>query len=185
MDLVDTLPDVGYWSKILTVPSPPATSSLTLRSRSQTKSFSWLMKCLYHISQSSESIHLSNIKTLEGLLPFHNYCRVHMRQGHVRNFLFFSRSGNCQGIPYCVREKWNFAKMSGNCTFQSWSERKEEIFFFKIMISNIKDFVYKSTSPWLNALQYGMKSLHLKKRSFWQDSWDPEKISVHLVLNCI
>ena len=31
------------------------------------------MKCLYNISQSSESIHLSNIRTLEGLLPFHNY----------------------------------------------------------------------------------------------------------------
>ena len=31
------------------------------------------MKCLYNISQSSESIHLSNIRTLEGLLPFRNY----------------------------------------------------------------------------------------------------------------
>ena len=28
---------------------------------------------IYHISTSSESIHLSNIRTLEGLLPFHNY----------------------------------------------------------------------------------------------------------------
>ena len=26
-----------------------------------------------HISQSSESIHILNIRTLEGLLPFHNY----------------------------------------------------------------------------------------------------------------
>ena len=34
------------------------TPSLTLRSRSQT--FFCLMKCLYHISQSSESIHISN-----------------------------------------------------------------------------------------------------------------------------
>ena len=29
------------------------------------------MECLYHISQSSESIYLSNIRTLVGLLPFH------------------------------------------------------------------------------------------------------------------
>ena len=77
MDLVDTLPDVRYWSKIL-CRSIPA-SSLTLRWKSQTWNFSWLLKCLYHISQSSESIHLSNIRTLEGCL-FHSITtdpRVH------------------------------------------------------------------------------------------------------------
>ena len=31
------------------------------------------MKCLNHISQSSESIHLSKIRALDGLIPFHNY----------------------------------------------------------------------------------------------------------------
>ena len=32
-------------------------------------------------------------------------CRVHTRQGNVREILIFSRSGNCQGILCCVREK--------------------------------------------------------------------------------
>ena len=31
--------------------------------------------------------------------------RVHTRQGNVREILIFSRSGNCQGILCCVREK--------------------------------------------------------------------------------
>ena len=31
--------------------------------------------------------------------------RVHTRQGNVREILFFSRLGNCQGILCCVREK--------------------------------------------------------------------------------
>ena len=41
--------------------------------------------------------------------------RVHTHQGNVREILFFSRSGNCQGILCCVREKLMFSKMSGNC----------------------------------------------------------------------
>ena len=36
---------------------------------------------------------------------------------HVGEILFFSRSGNCQGILRCAREKYNFAKMSGNLHF--------------------------------------------------------------------
>ena len=36
-------------------------------------------------------------------------------QGNVREIWIFSRSGNCQGILWCVREKYNFAKKSGKC----------------------------------------------------------------------
>ena len=41
--------------------------------------------------------------------------RVHTRQGN----LIFSWSGNCQGISWSVRDRWNLVKMSGNFTFQS------------------------------------------------------------------
>ena len=41
--------------------------------------------------------------------------KVHTCLGNVRDILFFSRSGNCQGILRCVREKYNFTKMSGKC----------------------------------------------------------------------
>ena len=45
--------------------------------------------------------------------------RVHTRQGNVREIKKNSRSGNCQGILWSIRRKWNFVKMSGNFTFQS------------------------------------------------------------------
>ena len=41
--------------------------------------------------------------------------RVHTHQGNVREIKNFSRSANCQRILWCIREKWNFAKMSGKC----------------------------------------------------------------------
>ena len=34
-----------------------------------------------------------------------NICRVHTPQGNVREIKKDSRSGNCQGILCCVREK--------------------------------------------------------------------------------
>ena len=33
--------------------------------------------------------------------------------GKCQGIFYFSRSGNCQGISWCVREKWNFAKCQG------------------------------------------------------------------------
>lgn len=40
--------------------------------------------------------------------------RVHTRQGKVREKIFFSRSGNCQGILQNVREILKFGKCQGN-----------------------------------------------------------------------
>ena len=82
----------------------------------------------------SDVLDLLEHLTREFIHTIHQKRRVYTRQGNVREFYFFSRSGNCQGISYCIREKWNFVKMSGNFTFQSWSERKDEIFFFKIQM---------------------------------------------------
>ena len=42
--------------------------------------------------------------------------RVATRQGKVREKLFFSRSGKCQGILKFVREKMNFEKCHGKLT---------------------------------------------------------------------
>ena len=74
MDLVDTIPDVRYWSKILRYSIP--TSHLLTDLEVKVTDLEVLMineMSISHISQSSESIHLSNIRTLEGRLPFHNY----------------------------------------------------------------------------------------------------------------
>ena len=69
MDLVDTIPDVRYWSNFYAVPFPP---SPNLEVNITDLEF-FMINEIYHIGQSSESIHLSNIRNLEGLLPFHNY----------------------------------------------------------------------------------------------------------------
>ena len=79
MDLVDTIPDVRYWSKFLWCSIPPPLE-VKVTDFFMISEMSILMKCLYHISQSSESLHLSNIRTLENLFPFHNYwpqCTCH------------------------------------------------------------------------------------------------------------
>ena len=47
---------------------------------------------------------------------FITLCRVATRQGKVREKLFFSRSGKCQGILKFVREKLNFGKCHGKLT---------------------------------------------------------------------
>ena len=74
MDLVDTIPDVRYWSKILpcSIPTPHLLTDLEVKV-TDLEFFMINEISISHISQSSESIHLSNIRTLEGLLPFHNY----------------------------------------------------------------------------------------------------------------
>ena len=67
--------DIGL--KCYAVPSPPHTTSLILRSRPQTYFFQFLdavfLKDLLSDYLEFFMIHLSNIRTLEGLLPFHNY----------------------------------------------------------------------------------------------------------------
>ena len=74
MDLVDTIPHVRYWSKILrcSIPTPHLLTDLEVKV-TDLEFFMINEMSISHISQSSESIHLSNIRTLEGLLPFHNY----------------------------------------------------------------------------------------------------------------
>ena len=74
MDLVDTIPDVRYWSKILrcSIPAPHLLTDLEVKV-TDLEFFMINEMSISHISQSSESIHLSNIRTLESLLPFHNY----------------------------------------------------------------------------------------------------------------
>ena len=49
---------------------------------------------------------------------WYSFSRVHTCQGNVREIYFFSRAGICQGILWCVSEKYNYAKMSGNFAFQ-------------------------------------------------------------------
>ena len=76
MDLADTIPDVQYWSKILRCSTPPPLPHLLTDLGVKDTDLEFFMineMSISHISQSSESIHLSNIRTLEGLLPFHNY----------------------------------------------------------------------------------------------------------------
>ena len=74
MDLVDTIPDVRYWSKILrcSIPTPHLFTDLEVKV-TDLEFFMINEMSISHINQSSESIHLSNIRTLEGLLPFYNY----------------------------------------------------------------------------------------------------------------
>ena len=74
MDLVDTIPDVRYWSKILrfSILNPHLLTDLEVKF-TDLEFFMINEMSMSHISQSSESIHLSNIRTLAGLLPFHNY----------------------------------------------------------------------------------------------------------------
>ena len=57
------------------------------------------------------------------------------------NFIFFQGQGIVREF-HIVSGKNEILSLSGNFTFQSRSERKDEIFFFKIMISNIKDRAY-------------------------------------------
>ena len=47
---------------------------------------------------------------------------------HRENF-YFLKVGEFHIVSGKGGGEWNFVKMSGNFTFQSWSERKEEIFF--------------------------------------------------------
>ena len=64
--------DIGL--KFYTVPSPPPHLLTDLYIKVTDLEFFMINEMsISHISQSSESIHLSNIRTLEGLLPFHNY----------------------------------------------------------------------------------------------------------------
>ena len=74
MDLVDTIPDVRYWSQILrcSIPTPHILTDLEVKV-TDLEFFMINGMSISHISQSLESIHLSNIRTLESLLPFHNY----------------------------------------------------------------------------------------------------------------
>ena len=75
MDLVDTIPDVQYWSKVLRcfIPTPHRLTDLEVKV-TDLEFFMINEMSISHISHSSESNHLSNVRTLEGLLPFHNYC---------------------------------------------------------------------------------------------------------------
>ena len=74
MDLVDTIPDVRYWSTILhcSIPIPHLLTDLEVKV-TDLEFFMINEMSISRINQLSESIHLSNIRTLEGLLPFHNY----------------------------------------------------------------------------------------------------------------
>ena len=62
--------DIGL--KFYAVPSPPTPLTDLGVKVLDFRIFLCLMK-LFHISQPSENIHISNIHTLEGLLPFLNY----------------------------------------------------------------------------------------------------------------
>ena len=64
-----------------------------------------LLSCLYIWDVSNKKV------LAQGTYIF----RVHICQGNGKEILFFSRSGNCQGILRCIREKYNFAKMSEKC----------------------------------------------------------------------
>ena len=74
MDLVVTIPDVQYWSKIwhCSIPTPHLLTDFEVKV-TDLEFFMINEMSISHISQSSESSHLSNVRTLEGLLPFHNY----------------------------------------------------------------------------------------------------------------
>ena len=62
MDPVDTIPDVQYWSKILrcSIPTPHLLTDLEVKV-TDLEFFMINEMSISHISQSSESIHLSNI----------------------------------------------------------------------------------------------------------------------------
>ena len=68
MDLVDTIPDVRNWSKILrcSIPTPHLLTDFEVKV-TDLEFFMINEMSKSHISQSSESIHLSNIRTLEGI----------------------------------------------------------------------------------------------------------------------
>ena len=71
MDLVDTLSNVRYWSKIFplfrcSIPIPHLTDL-------DVKVTDLEFFMINEMSISSESIRLSNIRTLQFLLQFHNY----------------------------------------------------------------------------------------------------------------
>ena len=64
--------DIGL--KFYAVPSPPPHLLTDLEVKVTDLEFFMINEMsISYISQSSESIHLSNIRTLEGVLPFHNY----------------------------------------------------------------------------------------------------------------
>ena len=59
---------------------------------------------------------MSRLMTKQTKWHVPRFIRVREMSG---KFNFFSRSGNCQGIFWSVRETWNIVRISGNFTFQS------------------------------------------------------------------
>ena len=71
MDLVDTTPDVKYWSKILRSSTPILNLLTNLQIKVTDLKF-FMINELY-LSISHQKAFIFQIWTLEGLLPFHNY----------------------------------------------------------------------------------------------------------------